>query len=683
MARDQRDFDVLNKDGQFKKFFEEYLTKESKIEVAGRTRQSKLWPIIKNILKSLPKNASTKDKYEAIKNYQVRGSEFGYSGGSARRKMGDIIVSNITNSFQDAAKGVNKINIKQLADEIPAYSYKSLQAIFGNSKKDPKKYSGNAKQNIINSKIFVEKLKDIGVVTAQGDVKKARAGRAYLFEPLTEDVKLKLKELKPLRSPKTDYDNLKFRRLVESFSRASEDYKKFGFSKDATALTNTANNLNSAIIEEFTSKPLGLQTGKKPNISLINSAMSKDDVAQLRQFIEDNPKIKNVLSITFDPSGKNGTYFKPRDLDKLSGGQLLKDILVEKDHIFPVKEIEILEKPTRTSMGVLKGGALSETPFNKVLTTGYFNNSLRNKIQNFLNSGAIKEDAVKQINNTLKGLDTTIYHNGEYYGGKITPSIEKQINRLGYDKFDIEKNVIQNIKDQDVAIKDLKKQKFSDSAIVKAVKNSRFALPFVIGAGVVSSLTSTPVEAEEPIKYNDEIGAFVNPQTDDKVSQATLLDWAANNPMPTAAIASAPLLSKTVRKGTGKLLKGLLSTLGTSAAGLTFAGMTVKDNLDEGKNIVDATVDPMVGIELLYPEAAKRFGGKGLQNALGRALSLGRVGAMMTPVGLGITALGLGKMGIEAAMDEREKILGMTEEEKTNYLADQYESFGGVFGEGA
>ena len=167
------------------------------------------------------------------------------------------------------------------------------------------------------------------------------------------------------------------------------------------------------------------------------------------------------------------------------------------------------------------------------------------------------------------------------------------------------------------------------------------------------------------------------------VSQATLLDWAADNPMPTAAIASTPLLSKTVRKGTGKLLSGLLSALGSSAAGLTFAGMTVKDNLDEGKNIVDATVDPMVGLELLYPEAYKRFGGKGLQNALGRALSLGRVGAMMTPVGLGIGALGLGKMGIEAAMKEREKILGMTEEEKTNYLADQYESFGGVFGEGA
>jgi hypothetical protein len=210
----------------------------------------------------------------------------------------------------------------------------------------------------------------------------------------------------------------------------------------------------------------------------------------------------------------------------------------------------------------------------------------------------------------------------------------------------------------------------------------------LLAGGATLPLLATALAAEEktpevPIKYNDEIGAFVDPKTDDKVSQATLLDWAANNPMPTAAIASTPLLSKTVRKGTGKLLKGLLSTLGSSAAGLTFAGATVKGNLEEGKNIVDATVDPMVGIELLYPEAAKRFGGKGLQNALGRALSLGRVGAMMTPVGIGITALGLGKMGIEAAMDEREKILGMTEEEKTNYLADQYESFGGVFGEGA
>ena len=178
---------------------------------------------------------------------------------------------------------------------------------------------------------------------------------------------------------------------------------------------------------------------------------------------------------------------------------------------------------------------------------------------------------------------------------------------------------------------------------------------------------------EEPIKYNDEIGAFVDPVNDEKVSQATLLRLGCNNPMPTAAIASAPLLSKTVRKGAGKLLSGLLSTLGSSTAGLGFAGLTVKENLDEGKNIVDATVDPLVGAELLFPEAAKRFGGKGLRNALGRALSLGRVGAMMTPVGIGITALGVGKELYNVAQEEQDRINAMTPEEKLEYFAEQQE----------
>ena len=203
----------------------------------------------------------------------------------------------------------------------------------------------------------------------------------------------------------------------------------------------------------------------------------------------------------------------------------------------------------------------------------------------------------------------------------------------------------------------------------------------LLAGGATLPLLATALAAEEttpevPIKYNDELGAFVDPLNDEKVSQATMLDWAANNPMPTAAIASAPLLSKTVRKGTGKLLKGLLSTLGSSAAGLGFAGLTVKDNLEEGKNIVDATVDPLVGVEMLFPEAAKRFGGKGVQNTLGRILSLGRVGAMMTPVGLGITGLGIGKELYNIAQEEQDRINEMRENDPMayqEYLAEQQE----------
>lgn len=253
--------------------------------------------------------------------------------------------------------------------------------------------------------------------------------------------------------------------------------------------------------------------------------------------------------------------------------------------------------------------------------------------------------------------------------GKERKDFERKISAI--EKIKSEVPGIKKAVDLPVPEKTKTKEMF-EKAFKKVPKKGKVGLA---AAGALA-LTGAASADEPPIKYNDELGAFVDPLNDEKVSQATMLDWAANNPMPTAAVASAPLLSKTVRKGAGKLLSGLLSTLGSSAAGLGFAGSTIKSNLDEGKNIVDATVDPMVGAEMLFPEAAKRFGGKGMQNALGRALSLGRVGAMMTPVGAGITALGLGKMGIEALIDERERVLDMTPEELEIFRAEQEEQMG-------
>ena len=657
MISESASYEVLNKDGEFEKFFKEYLENKSNIEVAGRTRATRLWPIMEEALKTVPKNASLKEKYNAIKNFSKRDSQYGYKS-SFDHKVGRRLGAAIKLSFEDAQKGFGKLNIKQLADEIPAYSYKTLQAIFGNSKKNPNKYKGNAKQNIINSKLFIEKLKDAGVVISQGEItertkKGTGSGKAYLFEPLTEETKLKLKEFKPLRSTKVDYDNLKFRRLVEAFSRASEDYKKFGFSKNATVLTEAANSLNRALLEEFTSKNFQMKDSKGAtrNIATLNSAMSKKDVENLRQFIEDNPKIKNKLSIMFDPTGKNGTYFKPRDLSKLSGGQLLKDILVEKDHIFPIKEVEVLEKPTKTSMGVLKGGALSETPFNKTLSTSYFNNSLRNKIQTFLNSGGVKQEAIDQINNTLQGLDTTIYHGGKYYGGKISPLIETQINRLGYDKFNVEDSVIRNIKFQDVIVKNLKKQKFSDMAIRKALKNSRFAFPFVLGAAGLSAMGGGSAEAAEvkqpevgtPIKYDENVGAIVNERTDQPATQNQILTYIKDNPLKVTAGTSLAFAAEEIpgaykaarNVGRGKVrsalgitgaLKPVLTTIGTPAMTALFEAPFAAKRLEEGESATEILTDPLgpaLGVAFMEPfsrgagvirGAPKRTMAEGLRN---------------------------------------------------------------------
>ena len=143
-----------------------------------------------------------------------------------------------------------------------------------------------------------------------------------------------------------------------------------------------------------------------------------------------------------------------------------------------------------------------------------------------------------------------------------------------------------------------------------------------------------------------------------------------------------------VLKATGTPIKSALGktfrTLGTRAAAVPFAGLTIRDNLKKGENIVDATLDPIVGAELMFPNLFKENVAKITSNpTLQKILKVGKYGRMFTPVGAGITAAGLGIDAYKKARDEYQKLQGMTESEKSDYLADQYEDLGGVYGEGA
>ena len=119
-----------------------------------------------------------------------------------------------------------------------------------------------------------------------------------------------------------------------------------------------------------------------------------------------------------------------------------------------------------------------------------------------------------------------------------------------------------------------------------------------------------------------------------------------------------------------------LKVLGTPTVAAGFAGSTIKKNLDEGQNFLDAATDKMVGVDLLYPEVAKqtvgRFAkptGKGILSTLGRVAMnpFGRAARAFTPVGAGITAIGLGKDYYDFAKDEIAKVKEMTPEERNFY----------------
>ena len=130
-----------------------------------------------------------------------------------------------------------------------------------------------------------------------------------------------------------------------------------------------------------------------------------------------------------------------------------------------------------------------------------------------------------------------------------------------------------------------------------------------------------------------------------------------------------------IKQAAGKAFR----TLGTRAAALPLAGYTIYDNLKKGENIVDATLDPFVGAELMFPNLFKENVAKITSNpTLQKILKVGKYGRMFTPVGAGITALGLGIDAYKYGKKRIAELQAMSPEERAE-LAQERDDFS--FGE--
>ena len=144
----------------------------------------------------------------------------------------------------------------------------------------------------------------------------------------------------------------------------------------------------------------------------------------------------------------------------------------------------------------------------------------------------------------------------------------------------------------------------------------------------------------QEFRYHQGSPRQLNPE-DKSLLEKDPLPYEAALPAGMAVGKYGPQILKAL-KNVGKIG---LKTVGSLPAAGTFAGMTIKDNLDEGKNIVDATVDPLVGIELLLPEAVKSLGPL-----------MARAARVSTPIGAGITAAGILKERTQNMMKEAETL---------------------------
>jgi len=122
---------------------------------------------------------------------------------------------------------------------------------------------------------------------------------------------------------------------------------------------------------------------------------------------------------------------------------------------------------------------------------------------------------------------------------------------------------------------------------------------------------------------------------------------AANN-----RLSANPFLDpKNILTGLGDVAR----VLSTPTVAATFAGTKIKENLEKGESLPEAFADVEVGTSLLYPELAKRTVGQIAPRGTGILSTIGRVAAnpffraarAFTPVGAGLTAIGLGKDAYE------------------------------------
>ena len=156
---------------------------------------------------------------------------------------------------------------------------------------------------------------------------------------------------------------------------------------------------------------------------------------------------------------------------------------------------------------------------------------------------------------------------------------------------------------------------------------------------------------------------------DDKLAGEQPVEGTGEGLPSEAALPAGVLLGKygpQILDATKNVGKIGLKTLGSLPAAGTFAGMTIKENLDQGKNIVDATVDPLVGIELLLPETVKKLGPL-----------MARAARVSTPVGAALTGVGLLKERALGMMRDADAMTNTPYQQDLidEYAAKQYRGF--------
>jgi len=470
--------------------------------------------------------------------------------------------------------------------------------------------------------------------------------------------------------------------IFSALSRQSDEYKKFGYSKDRTAVSELASTINRSF-----------------------DAMSD---SELKNFIKKNPKLRHLVEMTFD--GITGDFGKV-SIDKMSNDQIRQFVKMNVEHIRGRSTVKFDDATKK-----ILDGLDIEYPRNLYIVPNGINVSVKQKVESFIADFPNKTEKIKNINKVFKDAEISYWNrNTNSYGGYKPKKSATDITHLQIEVGDLLKKyqtytgadgkpyvIIKNKEALFAKLKNLAELRGESADTIQKygqlirestknipTKRGQIAAGIAVGvlAPVLTGLGIDQVEAAEPGQM---------PQgSPGQLSE----DEEGLGLGETAAIgAGAAVAAKPAWK---YLAKPALKIMGSPAAGLAFGGWSFVDKFnaskaetEEGK-VYDALTEGIklgegedqkeilgsqVGMELLFPEVVKRgakklgveFSKKGAQNALaalGRfALNpIGRAASIMTPTGLTLNAAAVAKRYYDFAKDEMGRLEQMKPEERKAY----------------
>ena len=416
----------LAKDPDFVDFWK---SKVDGDKIATRTGKFKGERSVEDAIQKVVKKYKLKpNDYEGIWNKTVEETRIseavrkGTQLGKGKKKLiSNAIISNLVETFNKSYKpNVGTINTAEM-EKLLKLTKGELSKLMSNIDKPyPKEKFRLTDTSKVSRIDKAAALKDI--LNREGiSYRKASRGDGpgkdyrFVLDPDKKKAKQKFKKLEKSKTfgfpKKTFYTKYpkSYKQDITTISKQSAEYKKFGYGRDRNTI---------------------LLLGRA-----LNNGLRKMSDKELYKFVDNNPKLKNLVTSFFD--AKTG-LIEPVPLEEMDMQQIRTNAQFEVDHIRGRATVDY----DRATKKILDGLDI-EYPKNLYIIPKALNNTTKKRVENYVANNPNEKAKIKRIDDYFKKNQLTYFNRntGKYAGYKPSKSAV-DLSHLGITKTSELENLI-------------------------------------------------------------------------------------------------------------------------------------------------------------------------------------------------------------------------------------------------